>query len=95
MNVYPQSLNYQYQNPYINELTMNIMKSNSYPNKMYQSNNSNSVSTDLRIVSLENRVETLEKMLKYVDEFIHLKEEEKNNEYQISNNESINILNNQ
>ena len=95
MNVYPHSLNYQYQNPYINELTMNMMKSNSYPNKMYQSNNSNSVSTDLRIVSLENRVETLEKMLKYVDEFIHLKEEEKNNDFQISNNESINILNSQ
>ena len=34
-------------------------------------------------------------MLKYLDEFIHLKEEEKNNEFQITNNESINILNNQ
>jgi hypothetical protein len=67
---------------------------NLYSKKNYQNSN-NSVSTDLRIISLENRVETLEKMLKYLDEFIHLKEEEKNNDFQISNNESINILNSQ
>jgi hypothetical protein len=92
MNFSPQTSSYQYQNPYTNEMTMNIM--NSHPNKKIK-NPTHSVSEDLRIVSLENRVETMEKMLKYLDEFIHLKEEEKNNEFQITNNESINILNNQ
>ncbi len=82
----------QYDNPYLNEMRMNM--DNLYSKKNYQNSN-NSVSTDLRIISLENRVETLEKMLKYLDEFIHLKEEEKNNDFQISNNESINILNSQ
>ena len=92
MNFSPQTSSYQYQNPYTNEMTMNIMNSNS--NKKIK-NPTHTVSEDLRIVSLENRVETMEKMLKYLDEFIHLKEEEKNNEFQITNNESINILNNQ
>ena len=82
----------QYDNPYLNEMRMNM--DNLYSKKNYQNCN-NSVSNDLRIISLENRVETLEKMLKYLDEFIHLKEEEKNNDFQISNNESINILNSQ
>ena len=82
----------QYDNPYLNEMRMNM--DNLYSKKKYQNCN-NSVSNDLRIISLENRVETLEKMLKYLDEFIHLKEEEKNNDFQISNNESINILNSQ
>ena len=104
MNFSPQTSSYQYQNPYTNEMTMNMMNSN--PNKKMK-NPTHTVSQDLRIVSLENRVETMEKMLKYLDEetmekmlkyldeFIHLKEEEKNNEFQITNNESINILNNQ
>ena len=82
----------QYDNPYLNEMRMNM--DNLYSKNNYQNSN-NSVSNDLRIISLENRVETLEKMLKYLDEFIHLKEEEKNNDFQISNNESINILNSQ
>ena len=74
MNFSPQTSSYQYQNPYTNEMTMNMMNSN--PNKKMK-NPTHTVSQDLRIVSLENRVETMEKMLKYLDEFIHLKEEEK------------------
>ena len=93
MNFSNKNFTYQrYDNPYLNEMRMNM--DNLYSKKNYQNSN-NSVSTDLRIISLENRVETLEKMLKYLDEFIHLKEEEKNNDFQISNNESINILNSQ
>ena len=79
MNFSPQTSSYQYQNPYTNEMTMNMMNSN--PNKKMK-NPTHTVSQDLRIVSLENRVETMEKMLKYLDEFIHLKEEEKSNNNQ-------------
>ena len=93
MNFSNKNFTYQrYDNPYLNEMRMNM--DNLYSKNNYQNSN-NSVSNDLRIISLENRVETLEKMLKYLDEFIHLKEEEKNNDFQISNNESINILNSQ
>lgn len=38
---------------------------------------------DIRLVSLESRVETLEKMLHFYDELLKLKEEERKNEYQL------------
>ena len=41
--------------------------------------------------NLENRISSLEKMLQYLDEFIHLKEEEKDNVSQ--SNLMINQLN--
>ena len=35
-----------------------------------------------RLNNLEDRISSLEKMLQYLDEFIHLKQEEKNNDFQ-------------
>ena len=51
-------------------------------NNIYNNNNTNK----FRINNLEERILSLEKMLQYLDEFIHLKEEEKTNNH---NNNSI------
>ena len=53
--------------------------------------NENSINNTFRMNNLENRISSLEKMLQYLDEFIHLKEEEKDNVSQ--NNLMINQLN--
>ena len=54
MNFSNKNFTYQrYDNPYLNEMRMNM--DNLYSKKNYQNSN-NSVSTDLRIISLENRV---------------------------------------
>ena len=42
-------------------------------------NSSNLISTQMRMSNIESRLTTMEKMMKYFDEFIHLKEEEKMN----------------
>ena len=44
-----------------------------------QNHNIDNNSNIVRISNLEDRMFSLEKMLQYLDEFIHLKEEEKNN----------------
>ncbi len=54
--------------------------SNSITNSSNINNNNNS--SKYRINSLEERILSLEKMLQYIDEFIHLKEEEKSNNNQ-------------
>lgn len=48
-----------------------------------QSEQSGMLAGDIRLVSLESRVETLEKMLHFYDELVKLKEEERKNEYQL------------
>ena len=57
---------------------MNTIHSNNNNNNNSNNNNSNI----FRINSLEERISSLEKMLQYIDEFIHLKEEEKSNNNQ-------------
>ena len=46
--------------------------------KLYTSDN-NLISNQMRMSNIESRLTTMEKMMKYFDEFIHLKEEEKIN----------------
>ena len=62
-------------NKYIkkNHLSARIVRNNSYISKTENINNINK----FRISNLEGRISSLEKMLQYLDEFIHLKEEEK------------------
>ena len=45
----------------------------------------NSLSNDLRLSNIENRIETMEKMLKFFDEFFRLKDEEKFNDFKVNN----------
>ena len=56
-----------------NHLSARIVRNNSYLSKTENINNTNK----FRISNLEGRISSLEKMLQYLDEFIHLKEEEK------------------
>ena len=56
-----------------NHHSTRIVKNNSYISKTENINNINK----FRISNLEGRISSLEKMLQYLDEFIHLKEEEK------------------
>ena len=61
-------------NAYFNDNTINnnlLLKN--------QNHNIDNNSNIVRISNLEDRMFSLEKMLQYLDEFIHLKEEEKNN----------------
>jgi chromosome segregation ATPase len=61
-------------NKYIkNHHSARIVRNNSYKSKTESNNNINK----FRISNLEGRISSLEKMLQYLDEFIHLKEEEK------------------
>ena len=58
-------------------------------------NSSNLISTQMRMSNIESRLTTMEKMMKYFDEFIHLKEEEKMNNLnslELSSNIPINEL---
>ena len=57
-------------------------------------NDNNLISTQMRMSNIESRLTTLEKMMKYFDEFLHLKEEEKMNNLtslEFSSNIPINI----
>ena len=45
----------------------------------FNNNNDNLISSNMRMSNIESRLNTMEKMMKYFDEFIHLKEEEKLN----------------
>ena len=58
-------------------------------------NSSNLISTQIRMSNIESRLTTMEKMMKYFDEFIHLKEEEKMNNLnslELSSNIPVNEL---
>ena len=51
-----------------------------FSNSFNGSNNDNNlISSNMRMSNIESRLNTMEKMMKYFDEFIHLKEEEKLN----------------
>ena len=53
---------------------------NNFSNSFNGYNNDNSlISSNMRMSNIESRLNTMEKMMKYFDEFIHLKEEEKLN----------------
>lgn len=65
---------------------LNTHNSNKKENNINTFNNNNNNSNKFRINNLEERILSLEKMLQYLDEFIHLKEEEKTNNH---NNNSI------
>ena len=58
-------------------------------------NSSNLISTQMRMSNIESRLTTMEKMMKYFDEFIHLKEEEKMNNLnslELSSNKPVNEM---
>ena len=58
-------------------------------------NSSNLISTQMRMSNIESRLTTMEKMMKYFDEFIHLKEDEKMNNLnslELSSNIPVNEL---
>ena len=61
-----------------NYRTVNNSINNFNYNKKHNDNNDNQ-SNKYRMNNLEERIFSLEKMLQYLDEFIHLREEEKNN----------------
>jgi len=57
-------------------------------------NDNNLISNQMRMSNIESRLTTMEKMMKYFDEFIHLKEEEKINNLtnlELSSNIPINV----
>ena len=57
-------------------------------------NDNNLISSQMRMSNIESRLTTIEKMMKYFDEFIHLKEEEKMNNLtslELSSNIPINV----
>ena len=57
-------------------------------------NDNNLISSQMRMSNIESRLTTMEKMMKYFDEFIHLKEEEKMNNLtslELSSNIPINV----
>ena len=66
---------------------------NNKVSKLYDNDN-NLISNQMRMSNIESRLTTMEKMMKYFDEFIHLKEEEKINNLtalELSSNIPINI----
>ena len=68
------NLNLRYDTePSMNHHSARIVRNNTYISKAENINNINK----FRISNLEGRISSLEKMLQYLDEFIHLKEEEK------------------
>ena len=89
-NLNSSNMNFQYES---------IPKCNrSFTARIYRSNsikNTNSIeerdNNKLRMDNLEDRISSLEKMLQYLDEFIHLKQEEKDTDFQ--NNLMIDQLN--
>ena len=62
----------------INKNTKKDNYNPSFSNK-FINNNDNLLSSNMRMSNIESRLNTMEKMMKYFDEFIHLKEEEKIN----------------
>lgn len=64
-----------------------------YQDKNYLNESNNCISNELRVASLECRVETLEKMIKFYDDLINLKNEERKNEFHISYNETLTLFN--
>ena len=64
-----------------------------YQEKNYLNDSNNCISNELRVASLECRIETLEKMVKFYDDLINLKNEERKNEFHISYNETVSLFN--
>ena len=56
-----------------------INRNNKTDNSKFNNTNDNLLSSNMRMSNIESRLNTMEKMMKYFDEFIHLKEEEKLN----------------
>ena len=90
MNSNIRNLNYLYESNHNcnKSYTTRINRNNSFVDINSCENNRK---CKLRMNNLENRISSLEKMLQYLDEFIHLKEEEK--ESTSKNNLIINQLN--
>ena len=84
------NLNYGFyqQNKLQDDLTMS---NNSYSH--IHASPSGGLSNELRISSLECRIETLEKMVKFYDNLINLKHEERKNEFNIACNETMSVFN--
>ena len=88
MNYQNKGYNYSDKLP-INERNYSYYMINNREKKDYNHNFSNSfngcnndnnlISSNMRMSNIESRLNTMEKMMKYFDEFIHLKEEEKLN----------------
>ena len=76
MNSNSRNLNYLYESNHNcnKSYTTRINRNNSFVDINSCENNRK---CKLRMNNLENRISSLEKMLQYLDEFIHLKEEEK------------------
>ena len=99
---YERRFNYQENRPikerqysyYITDI--NNMKENNtdYDAPIIYNNENNLVSSQMRMSNIESRLTTMEKMMKYFDEFLHLKEEEKMNNLnslELSSNIPINV----
>ncbi len=72
------SLNYLYEsNQKCKKRNSNLINRNNSYREM--NSNENNPYNNYRMNNIENRISSLEKMLQYLDEFIHLKEEEKDN----------------
>ena len=84
------NLNYTYRNNQRSKrcISNTINRTTSYRDLETNENSTNNI---YRMNNLENRISSLEKMSQYLDEFIHLKEEEKDNVSQ--SNLMINQLN--
>jgi len=89
-NLNSSNMNFQYESiPKCNRsFTAGIYRSNSIKNTNSIEERDNN---KLRMDNLEDRISSLEKMLQYLDEFIHLKQEEKDTDFQ--NNLMIDQLN--
>ena len=73
------NLNYKYESkPRHNDYYSN-KGYNNYFDKNDRARDNIKIIDKFRLNNLENRISSLEKMLQYLDEFIHLKEEQKNN----------------
>ena len=64
---------------YITDINNRNENNADYNPPILYNNDNNLISTQMRIGNIESRLTTMEKMMKYFDEFIHLKEEEKLN----------------
>ena len=79
---------------YITDINNRNENNSDYNPPILYNNDNNLISTQMRIGNIESRLTTMEKMMKYFDEFLHLKEEEKMNNLtslELSSNIPINI----
>ena len=79
---------------YVTDINNRNENSADYNPPILYNNDNNLISTQMRMGNIESRLTTMEKMMKYFDEFLHLKEEEKMNNLtslELSSNIPINI----